>query len=576
MKFRSPLMFALALAATAVLNSGVAHAVKARPGVVAVLEISAASEPVLAYLRANDYDVEPMSNGMLRVYATPEEVLQLDVLGAAYAVVEYQPNPPKVNPEAKGLGVYHNYTTLSNELNAYAAAHADIARLTSLGNSVQGRAVHALLITDNPDVEEDEPEIRYVANIHGDEMIGLENSVYLIDLLLNGYGQSTAEGQRITTMVDSTEIWIVPTINPDGLALGMRYNANGHDLNRNFPSWSYDGPYGNVFDGDPLGDTGRQTETRLMMQWSAAHSFTLSANFHGGEVVVNYPYDEDCGVLNAYCATPDDALMISLSEVYAIHNTPMWNSTRFFHGISNGSDWYTITGGLQDWSYRYLSDNDVTIELSSSKRPAESTLPTFWANNKESLLSYIEYANIGIRGVVTDAVSGAPVYARVEVAGISHPVYTDPDVGDYHRMLLAGVYALTFTAPGYLSQTVSGIVVTGLTRTDVELVPEGAEGEGEGEARIHTADRNGDYVINLSELLRVIQFFNSSGYHCQALTEDGFAPDAGAQDCAPHDSDYNAQDWSISLSEVLRAVQLFNSGGYHACAGGEDGFCPGP
>jgi hypothetical protein len=75
--------------------------------------------------------------------------------------------------------------------------------------------------------------------------------------------------------------------------------------------------------------------------------------------------------------------------------------------------------------------------------------------------------------------------------------------------------------------------------------------------------------------LRVIQFFNSSGYHCEAGSEDGYAPGVGDQSCSPHSSDYNPQDWRISLSELLRLIQFFNSGGYHACSGSEDGYCPG-
>ncbi len=53
-------------------------------------------------------------------------------------------------------------------------------------------------------------------------------------------------------------------------------------------------------------------------------------------------------------------------------------------------------------------------------------------------------------------------------------------------------------------------------------------------------------------------------------------PQSGAPVCSPHSADYNPQDWQIGLSELLRVIQFYNSGGYHACVGGEDGFCPGP
>ncbi len=95
-------------------------------------------------------------------------------------------------------------------------------------------------------------------------------------------------------------------------------------------------------------------------------------------------------------------------------------------------------------------------------------------------------------------------------------------------------------------------------------------------AQVHSADTDANLYISLSELLRVIQFFNSSGFHCETGTEDGFAPGSGDQSCTPHDSDYNTQDWHINLSELLRVIQFFNSGGYTACPsqGTEDGFCP--
>ena len=108
----------------------------------------------------------------------------------------------------------------------------------------------------------------------------------------------------------------------------------------------------------------------------------------------------------------------------------------------------------------------------------------------------------------------------------------------------------------------------------------GSEGEGEGTADVcHTADQDCNHLINLSELLRVIQFFNTGGYHCATGTEDGYAPGQGDQNCTSHMSDYNPQDWLINLSELLRLIQFFNTGGYHACPDAvpptEDGLCVG-
>ncbi len=131
----------------------------------------------------------------------------------------------------------------------------------------------------------------------------------------------------------------------------------------------------------------------------------------------------------------------------------------------------------------------------------------------------------------------------------------------------AGLYSVMYTI-----EDASGNAATPVTRTVIV--------EGPCAPPHHTADQDGDNLINLTELLRVIQFFNSGGFHCQEGTEDGYAPGpVGDTTCAAHDSDYMPQDWQVTLSELLRVIQFFNSGGYHACPDAtpptEDGYCVG-
>lgn len=106
-----------------------------------------------------------------------------------------------------------------------------------------------------------------------------------------------------------------------------------------------------------------------------------------------------------------------------------------------------------------------------------------------------------------------------------------------------------------------------------------ADGEGEGEGGephiFHTADQDTDGRISLTELLRVIQLFNSGEFHCDPSGEDGYAPGPGDRTCARHDSDYLDPAWKVGLVELLRLIQFFNVRGYHRCATGEDDFCPG-
>lgn len=353
---------------------------------------------------------------------------------------------------------YHTYPQIEASLAATAAAHPDICRLVNIGKTVQNRNMWALCITDNPLIQEDEPEFRYVSTLHGNEIIGVEMCLNFIDYVTTGYGIDP----RLTNLVDQVELWIIPCGNPDGLVAGTRGNSRGVDINRNFPC-----PY-----TSPQNTTaGREMETANLMNFAFAHSFTLAANFHSGTMVVNYPFDANASGASVDTPTPDDDMFEWISEEYSRYNLPMWNSSTFYHGITNGADWYVIYGGMQDWGYVYMGCNEVTIELANSTPPA-SQIPTYWNNNRESMLSYVETCLIGVHGLVTDAQSGLPVAATVRVVRRDHDIFTDPDVGDYHRMLLPGTYSLVFDADGYDRQTISDVVVSAgaATRLDVALI----------------------------------------------------------------------------------------------------------
>jgi len=359
-----------------------------------------------------------------------------------------------VPPGSDDPKAWPTFAELVADLQGVANAHPDICRLVSIGQSVQGRGIWFMKITDNPDAEEDEPEFKYTSTIHGDEVTGLEMCRRLIHHLVDNYGTDPT----ITTYVNEMETWICPLHNPDGYVAVTRYNANGVDLNRNFP--------------DPVTDpndnpAGRQLETQAMMYFGYDHRFVLSANYHGGALVVNYPWD----CQTTY--TPDDAMIRNFSLGYSFRNPPMWNSSVFENGVTIGWAWYVIHGGLQDWCYHWRSDIDVTIEVSTTKWPNYTEMDTYWNNNRDAMLYYMGRAMIGIRGIVTSATTGLPVDATVNVVQIGKTIRTDPDVGDFHRLLEPGTYTLDVSAFGYVSQTIPGIVVIDgpATRRDVVLEP---------------------------------------------------------------------------------------------------------
>ncbi len=464
----------------------------ARPGPVSILEVTVPDADERSEIIRGTYNVSNVQGEVVTVYATPAERRQLEAAGYAVVEIGQDPSPPQFLSDAKALGSYHSYAGITDALNAYAAAYPNICRLFTVGQSVQGRELWGLLITDSPDVEEDEPEFKYVSTMHGDEPLGTELCLYLIDLLLNDYSSDA----RITDLVDTTAIWIMPVMNPDGLERGSRFNSNGHDLNRTFPAYPADFT-GTFYYGEPLGDDGVPVEVGLMMNWTADNSFVLSANFHTGALVVNYPYDDDGKPNYSDAPSPDDLLFEDISRRYSIENTPMWNSYSFSDGITNGCDWYSIDGGMQDWHYRYVSCNDVTIELSNIKKPSAVLLPGLWDDNRNAMLAYMEAVHIGVRGVVTDGLTGEPLLAQVMVAGNSHPVFTDPDVGDYHRMLLPGTYDLEISAQGgYFAHTVQAVEVGegAATRIDVELFKTLTDPDIDGDGTVGVVDIQ--HVVN--------------------------------------------------------------------------------
>jgi carboxypeptidase T len=155
-----------------------------------------------------------------------------------------------------GYEGYHTYSELTAELNSVVAKYGQgrkkIVKLYNIGNSFEGRPIWAMKISDRAGRDQGEPELLVECNMHAREHLTAEMCLYLIDTLTSNYKKPTALGQRVTDIVNSREIWIVPMLNPDGAMYdisggafhGWRKNRQtlagtdkvGIDLNRN---WSY-------------------------------------------------------------------------------------------------------------------------------------------------------------------------------------------------------------------------------------------------------------------------------------------------------------------------------------------------
>merc|ERR1712183_834153 len=382
---------------------------------------------------------------------------------------------------------HHNNTELAAVLQQVHNRCPDTSRLYTLSEpSVLGVPLYVLEFSDRPGRHElTEPEMKYIANMHGNEVLGRELLLHLAHHICQAYLEGDKEIQQ---MVHSTRIHLLPSMNPDGWQKAAniggkdyligRNNANDVDLNRDFPDLNqvvYEGAEENnhLLRGADF-DHRIQPETESVIKMIMDNPFVLSANMHGGDLVANYPYDESKGDSpTEYSESPDDKTFRTLASVYASNHPRMSNprtpgcdseENEFAKqgGITNGAAWYSVGGGMQDFNYLGSNDFEITLELGCDKYPPRESLEGEWLDNKASLMEFMWAVHRGVKGMVRDAATGEGLQgARVHVRNITredrftrrnsdidHDV-TSARGGDYWRLLTPGEYEVIVDAEGY-------------------------------------------------------------------------------------------------------------------------------
>ena len=406
-------------------------------------------------------------------YANEKEFNEFIKLNYKYQILPHpgdvvDPKMGSTIEEIEAWDVYPTYDTYVAMMYQFAANYPSICQIVDAGNTVQGRKILFAKISDNVSVREAEPQFMYSSSMHGDEATGYVLMLRLIDSLLSTYGTNA----RVTNIVNNVELWINPLANPDGtyksgnhtVSGATRSNANLVDINRNFPDPAA-GPH-------PDGKAW-QPETIIMMNIAEQNNFVHSANFHGGTEVVNYPWDTWSRLHS------DDTWWQYISHQFADTaqaNAPASYMNGYNDGITNGYAWYRITGGRQDYMTYFRRGREVTLEISDVKLVSASQLPAHWYYLRKSLLNYIENVFYGIRGIVTDNL-GNPVKALVRVNSRdidNAEIYSDSLTGAYFRMINPGTYSITFSAPGFGSQTINNVTASNFNATilNVELLPQ--------------------------------------------------------------------------------------------------------
>nr|CFW94241.1 Eka-PI kinase protein [Euperipatoides kanangrensis] len=350
---------------------------------------------------------------------------------------------------------YHHYAETSKLLQDLQKEYSQMAHLYSIGSSVMGRDIWVMAISANsPDKHVlGRPEVKYVANMHGNEAVGKELMLHFILHLASNYGQD----QEITKLLNTTRIHLVPSMNPDGFenankACNGRFgreNANLVDLNRNFP--------------DQFGGSNQviQPEVQAIINWLKLIPFVLSANFHGGAMVASYPYDSYASNKNnnqpKYSVAPDDVVFKYLALIYSknhkvmgIQPTCKKQQEVFKFGITNGAAWYPLSGGMQDYNYVQAGCMEITLEVSCCKYPEDNELPRFWDENRKAMVEFLKQVHLGIKGIVKDELEKPISRAKIMVKNYQSYFYTTND-GEFWRILLPGTYTLEIIADGYNS-----------------------------------------------------------------------------------------------------------------------------
>lgn len=113
---------------------------------------------------------------------------------------------------------HHSYEELTDLFRELVQKYPTLARLHSIGKSVQNRDLWVLEINSNVHNRTLlTPMFKYVANMHGDETVGRQLMIYLAQYLLFNYGKD----DRVTKLVNSTDIYLMPSLNPDGFAASV-------------------------------------------------------------------------------------------------------------------------------------------------------------------------------------------------------------------------------------------------------------------------------------------------------------------------------------------------------------------
>jgi hypothetical protein len=316
--------------------------------------------------------------------------------------------------------------------------YPETTSLRSIGNSVDGKSIFVLEISDSPLSSEKEPSVLINGCIHGDEQIAAGICLKAAEYILKAYDYNTnppnkgddstfteAQLNQVSYLVENFRIHIMPALNPDGLAESERLNSNDVDLNRNF-GYNWDEEERN--NGSSPFD---QAESAAVREDFRDHGYSLAINLHTatytGNIGIYAPWDAieyneyDDDFISTYL--PNHPIIESVGTEYSDtvsgHSYPF---NQYFH-YDEGGNWYIMNGSMADWAMGIQGSVSYTIELYGGQNYTTEDyflLDATWEAHREAMLSLIKKAELGSGGVIINSSGGSPV--KDAVISFEYPV----------------------------------------------------------------------------------------------------------------------------------------------------------
>ena len=326
--------------------------------------------------RADYLEVKPGVFAKLAIGDEQIADLQREGFGVTVEIEDLERcSAAQMRGDGGNFGLFHSYSEIGKFLDSLHTSYPEITTdKRIIGITHEDREIWAMKISDNPEVDEEEPEVLFDGLHHANEIPSQEVVLGYMEWLCEGYG---VNGEA-TYLVDEREIWFVPCVNPDGSVYnesvypeggGMwrknrRDNGDGTygvDLNRNYPyKWggagSSDDPSSNYYSGPWAGS---EPEVQAMMDLMAEHRFVCHCSFHTFASAVWFPWSY----------TDEPTLSHSLF-------------TRWVQGLTRyngyehcqGGTWRLISGTSKDYAFARLPEKNSIFSCTVELRGAEGSI----------------------------------------------------------------------------------------------------------------------------------------------------------------------------------------------------------